>query len=109
EIESKQAFLILAKDFAGGQTQPVQIVIQGDLQSAQVQAAVKNLQDAISKDPSFSQQTQVVPGRVGDTEMVNALLAGDPANSDAFSAIRRLRSDIVPAEFAQASGTTVLV
>ena len=103
DVESKQAFEILAKNFAGGQTQPVQIVIQGDLQSAQVKTAVESLRTGIGSDSAFSSQTQVVPGKVADTEMVNALFAGDPLSSDAINAVKRLRSDIVPAAFARYS------
>ncbi|HKX25617.1 MAG TPA: MMPL family transporter, partial [Actinomycetota bacterium] len=48
EFESKQAFLTLEREFAGGVTDPARIVITGDVQSPGAQAAIGELQEAIA-------------------------------------------------------------
>src|SRR5207244_6307760 len=58
-VQSKQAFLVLQKEFAGGQTSPAQIVVQGDVASLQIQTAVQKLEQAIANDPAFTGQATV--------------------------------------------------
>jgi uncharacterized membrane protein YdfJ with MMPL/SSD domain len=110
EVESKQAFLILANDFAaGGRTDPVQIYVGGDVSSAQVQAAIGKLQQGIAADPAFAAESQIVPGPKGDALVVNAIPKGDAFSNDTFDGVRRLREDVVPAAFQGVSGVQVLV
>jgi RND superfamily putative drug exporter len=107
-VQSKQAFLVLEKEFSGGQTSPAQIVIQGDLSSPEVQAAVGKLKQSIANDPAFSGQTSIQVGKDGSTEVLSALFAGDPNSDASVQAIRDLRSTMVPQAFA-GTNATVLV
>ena len=109
DFPSKQAFLTLEREFAGGVTDPAQIVITGDVQSPEVQAAVQRLQQEIAADPAFSNQTTVTPSEDGTALMVSALFRGDPSDNAAFQGIRDLRSEIVPTAFAGVEGVDVLV
>ena len=43
DIEAKQAFILLEENFAGGLAEPAQIVIDGDIASPEIQAAVSDL------------------------------------------------------------------
>src|SRR5207249_1277649 len=45
DFPSKQAFLTLQREFAGGVTDPAQIVITGDVKSADVTAAIDRLRN----------------------------------------------------------------
>jgi putative drug exporter of the RND superfamily len=105
-VQSKQAFLVLQKEFAGGQTSPAQIVVQGDVASPEVQAAISRLQQAIANDPAFSGQTSIQTNDSKTVAVVSALFSGDPSSDASVAAIRRLRSDIVPQAF---SGTSAKV
>ena len=109
DFESKQAFLTLEREFAGGVTDPAQIVITGDVQDPEVQAAIQRLQQAVTADPAFAEQTTVAPSADGTTLMVSAYFQGDPSDNAAFQGIRDLRTEIVPAAFEGVDGVEVLV
>jgi RND superfamily putative drug exporter len=109
DFPSKQAFLTLEREFAGGVTDPAQIVITGDVQSPEVQAAVQRLKQEIAADPAFSDQTTITPSEDGTALMVSAFLQGDPSGNAAFQGIRDLRTEIVPKAFAGVQGVSVLV
>jgi uncharacterized membrane protein YdfJ with MMPL/SSD domain len=108
-VPSKQAFLILERNFAGGLSQPAQIVITGNVNGAQVQPAITRLQAAIAQDPTFAPTTTVTPSKDGTAIEVDAYFKGDPSTDTAFQGIRDLRATIVPAAFASVPGVTVLV
>jgi putative drug exporter of the RND superfamily len=99
DIPSKQAFNVLSTEFAGGLTNPAQIIVVADVSSPQVGAAVGRLQREIAADPAFADQSTVQPNRDGDAELVSAYFAGDPQNTVAFDSIERLRDSLVPKAF----------
>jgi len=100
DVESKQAFLILADDFAaGGRTDPVQIYVGGDVGSSGVQAAVGKLQEEIAADGAFASQSQILPGSNGDALVLNAFPSGDAFANETFVAVERLRDEIIPRVF----------
>ena len=106
---SKQAFVTLQREFSGGLTDPAKIVITGDVQSPEVQAAIQRLQDAIASDPTFAPKTNVTTSEDGTAIEVDAYFRGDPSSDAAFGAIRDLRTRIVPSAFQGVSGVQVLV
>jgi RND superfamily putative drug exporter len=109
KVPSKQAFLILARDFAGGLSEPAKVVITGDVNGSAVQPAIQQLQPAIGQDPTFAPNTTVTPSKDGTAIEVDAYFRGDPSTDAAFQGIRDLRSTIVPAAFAGVPNVTVLV
>ncbi|HEV8681246.1 MAG TPA: MMPL family transporter [Actinomycetota bacterium] len=109
DFRSKQAFLTLQREFAGGVTDPARIVITGDVESTSAQAAIGELQQAIADNEAFAPQTQVNASRDGSAVVVDAFFKSDPSNEAAFQGIRDLRSTIVPAAFEGADGVEVLV
>jgi RND superfamily putative drug exporter len=109
EFESKRAFLTLEREFAGGVTDPARIVISGDVQSAPAQAAIGELQQAITDEEAFAPRTELIPSQDGTAVEVDAFFKGDPSNEAAFQGIRDLRSEIVPAAFGNVDGVEVLV
>jgi RND superfamily putative drug exporter len=109
DFRSKQAFLTLEREFAGGVTDPARIVIQGDVESTSAQAAIGELQEAIADRPGFAPQTQVTQSPDGTVIVVDAFFESDPSNEAAFRGIRDLRSEIVPGVFDGVDGVEVLV
>jgi RND superfamily putative drug exporter len=108
-VDSKQAFLVLSKDFAaGGRTDPVQIYVGGDVSSPQVQAAVSKLQQGIAADPAFSDNTTVQPGPNGNALVVNAIPVGDAFGHETIDGVKRIRDSIMPSAF-QGVDAVVLV
>jgi putative drug exporter of the RND superfamily len=109
DFPSKQAFLTLQQEFSGGLTDPAKIVITGDVESPEVQAAIQRLQQAIASDPTFAPKTNVTPSEDGSAIEVDAYLQGDPSSDAAFQAIRDLRDQMVPTAFQGVTGVQVLV
>jgi RND superfamily putative drug exporter len=99
EIPSKQAFDVLAREFAGGLTNPAEIVVVGDLDAPEVQGAVDTLRREVAAEPVFAAQTSVRPNEDGSAALVSAYFAGDPQSTPAFDSIDRLRDTLVPRAF----------
>jgi RND superfamily putative drug exporter len=107
EVESKQAFLSLVEDFgAGGQTQPVQIVVLGAPTDAATQQVVGAIQQAVPEVEvvvddvtvrPFSPETTLQPAPDGSLVVVNATPAGDAFGIAVFRAVEELRDEVVPA------------
>ncbi len=109
EFESKEAFLTLQREFAGGTSDPVKVVVQGEVNDPEVQTAVSDLQGAIAGYPEFAETTQVSQSIDGQTLLLEAYFQGDPSADAAFQAIRDLRAELVPTAFAGIGGAEVLV
>jgi len=97
EATSKQAFLILEREFSGGLGSPVEIVIAGDI-TPSVTSSIEYMRAALAADPSFGPSTVEV-GEAGDLALISAPLSGDIAGNDALDAIRELRAASVPQVF----------
>jgi RND superfamily putative drug exporter len=109
DVPAKAAFLTLEREFAGGLTDPAEIIVVGDVQSADTQAAVQSLQDAIAQDPAFAPDTQVATAQDGSAVKVSAFFKGETQTETAFAAIDDLRDRIVPAAFNGVPGVQVYV
>jgi len=107
-FESKQAFLALDKDFSLGLVSPVKIVIDGDLNSAEVTQAMTALQDKIKQDAGFYGAPQVQQNEAGDLAMMTLPITASADSSKAVAAVSRLRQDYLPATFG-ATGASVYV
>jgi RND superfamily putative drug exporter len=109
EFESKQAFLTLQREFAGGVTDPARIVITGDVRSPAVQESIGRLQEMIAESDGFASQTQVTQSPDGSAIVLDAYFNTDPSTESAFQGIRDLRTEIVPAAFDGVDGVEVVV
>src|ERR671918_729475 len=92
DFESKQAFLTLEREFAGGLTDPARIIVTGEVDSPEAQAAIGDLQATVAGMEVFAPETQVIPSEDGTAVEVDAFFRGDPSTNAAFQAIRDLRS-----------------
>ena len=109
DVPSKAAFLTLQRDFAGGLTEPAEIIVTGDVDTPEVQAAITDLQRRVSEMPAFAPQTQVAPSTDGTAIRVSAFFQGTTQSDAAFDAITELREEVVPQAFEGVSGVEVLV
>ncbi|MEX1046056.1 MAG: MMPL family transporter [Actinomycetota bacterium] len=108
DLESKKAFIALSENFAGGQTAPAEIVIDGDADSPEVQSGVQRLTGALASDPAFQGQAIVQVNDEGDLTLVQAVLKGDPQTVEATETIRHLRADVIPEAFAGANAVVLV-
>lgn len=104
DIPSRRAFGVLATEFSGGVTQPVEIVVggaPGDLSSE-----VDELRALLAEDKGFGPST--VQTNETDLTLISAPVLGDPSGEAATAAVDRIREDYAPDAFA-GTGAEVLV
>ena len=101
DIESKQAFQILDEKFSSGEVTPAEILIEGDINSTEVQAGIERLMMAMAEDPeqSFAPPRPLEVNDAGDLALLSVPVAGDTANDASLEAVKRLRSQYIPAAF----------
>ncbi len=99
-LVSKQGFLALEKSFPSAGSDPARIVIEGDAAEG-----VERLEAALARDKAFGAPT-VDEGQ--SVVVVSVPVSADPLSDQAVDAVKRLRSEIVPAAF-EGTGATVLV
>ena len=98
-IESKEAFLILDEEFSAGEVTPVEIVIDGIINSEPVQAAIDRLTDTLKTDEAFSAPRPLQVNPAGDLALLSVPVAGDSVSQEAQDAVNRLRNNYVPVAF----------
>jgi uncharacterized membrane protein YdfJ with MMPL/SSD domain len=96
---SKQGFLALEQEFGVGTVNDVQVVVDGDVRSAPVRAAIERLNQRIAANPAFrAPRVQLHPQqRLAE---IDALIVGDSQEPRAIEAVKRVRAVDVPAAFA---------
>ena len=103
---TKQGAMLLDRTF-GGLATPVQIVVDGDVASAPVQAAITRLRSAIAARRAFA-ASSVDVDKAGDLALVSAPLTSEPDSPQARAAVKELRTTLIPAAFS-GSGARVRV
>jgi len=100
-FESKQGFTLVNQEFPDQTVDPVQIVIDGDVESPQVKTGIQHLEAALAARPIFAEPTEET-SPAGDLTVVTVPVVGDPLSEQAVAAVRELRSDAIPAAFSGA-------
>lgn len=106
-FQSKKGFQVLEEEFEGGQVYPAEVVIEGDVQSTAVQAAVERLKQLLAADDLFGPTTFMANGD-GDLALLSVQLASDPYAKAAGEAIKRLRREYIPQAFAGVDGRVLV-
>jgi uncharacterized membrane protein YdfJ with MMPL/SSD domain len=104
---SKRGFALLQRDFPRATTDPVRVVAD-HASNPKVSVALQRVRSQLAASGEFVGRGEVATSPDGQTKLLQIAVRGDPEAPAAISAVRRLRSDIVPTAF---SGTdaTVLV
>jgi uncharacterized membrane protein YdfJ with MMPL/SSD domain len=97
-FESKQGFAALRDDFPSATSDPVEIVVAEGAAQPAARQALTRLRTRLAADPRFG------PGEIdrsagGRVSLLSVPVRGDPSGDDAVSAVRDLRSTIVPGAF----------
>ncbi|MDQ4057681.1 MAG: MMPL family transporter [Actinomycetota bacterium] len=98
DTRSRRGFEILSQEFSGGMNSPVEIVVDGDVNSPEVQGAIEDLQAELAGDDLFG-PSQVQLDEAGKTAIVSAPVNADPFGQVATSSIDRVRDDYVANSF----------
>ncbi len=96
---SKQGFILLNEEFPGQTSDPVDVVVSGDLDSAPVRAALDRFAVAVERHPLFGTPT-LEENDANAVALVRFPVAGDAIGEEAIGAVRDLRGEIIPAAFA---------
>ena len=96
EFVSKQGFVLLDEEFSFAQTEPVQIVVDGDLASSAT--AIGDLQAVLAEDGRFG-ASEVVTSPGDDLALLDVPILGGASSDEAVEAVRDLRDIYVPASF----------
>jgi RND superfamily putative drug exporter len=107
-LQAKQAFTILDEQFSGGLISPAHVVIDGDIDSPDVQQAVEQLETTLATDGAFGEPA-LEQNDAGDLALIEVTVAGDPNSHEAERAVERLRDDYVPDAFEGVTGAQALV
>lgn len=99
-LQSKQAFVILDREFSAGLIAPAQVVIDGDVSGPEVQEAITRFQASIAGDPAYGAM-QYETNEAGDLAVLAVPITGDPNSKAAESAVRELRNNHVPSAFSE--------
>jgi putative drug exporter of the RND superfamily len=94
-FESKQGFVLLNEEFPGETSDPVEVVVAGNLSSAEVQAALERLTSQVEAHALFGEPV-VERNEAGTVALVQFPVAGDSIGEEAIGAVRDLRGEIIP-------------
>ena len=108
ELPSKQAFDLLARDFPGGLSSPVKVVVDGKVGSPEVKAAIDRLEAALEGDRLFG-PAEVQVNEAGTLALLSVPLNDDPYSKASTEAVERVRERYVPAAFPGGSPARALV
>jgi uncharacterized membrane protein YdfJ with MMPL/SSD domain len=103
---SKQGFTALSEEFPQSGTTPVEIVVDGDVESPAVQRGIERLQQRVAENPIFGPPT-VETNDQGDLARITVPVT-DSASPEAYDAVRSLRSDHIPAAFSGANARVLV-
>ena len=108
DLPSKQAFDVLARDFAGGLGSPVEIVVDGDVGARPVKDAIARLQASLASDTVFG-RAEVQVNDAGDLTLISVPVNGDPSSKAAVDGVGRIRDDYVARAFPDGGPARALV
>jgi uncharacterized membrane protein YdfJ with MMPL/SSD domain len=93
-LVAKQGLVALEESFPQASSNPARIVVSGDPGDG-----LPQLEQLLAADPVYG-PPQVEEAPSGDVTLVSVSVSADPLSDEAVDAVKRLRSEIVPAAFA---------
>ena len=97
-FESRHGFEARGRDFPTATSDPVEIVVSEGATEPAARQALNRLRATLAADPRFG-RGKIERSPDGRLALLSVPVRGDPSADDAVSAVRDLRSDIVPAAF----------
>ncbi|MCZ7661809.1 MAG: MMPL family transporter [Thermoleophilia bacterium] len=99
-METKRGFLALQQNFSAGALSPVMVVVDGQIGSPEVEAAITRLQQAAVAEGDFAGPAGLRVSEAGDLALLSLASNEDPNSEAASQAVKRLRAELIPAAFA---------
>ena len=98
DLRVTQGFAALQEDFGFGADAPVNIVIEGNVESPAVAGAIDDLRARLANDADFGPSSLQI-GDDGGVALVAVPAVGDSQSERAIDAVNRVRDEYVPASF----------
>ena len=99
DAPSRQAFEILATEFSGGLSAPIEVLVEGEAAAPEIRSAIGELESRLAADGRFG-PAQTMVNDEGNATIVSFPVKADPTSGAAMSAIAHIREVHVPAAFA---------
>ena len=96
---TRDAFFILEREFSFGVVNPAEIVVDGDVNSPEVQQAVGELSASIQADPRFPLPPELNAVPEANLAVLSVVIAGEPSSPEAIGAVNAIRDEHIPAAF----------
>jgi len=96
---SKQGLLALEASFPGATTEPARVVIDGEVTSPEVKAAIERLRRDLEGRGRFG-PAALEENDAGDLAVLSVPVGADAESAQAYAAVRELREELIPAAFA---------
>jgi uncharacterized membrane protein YdfJ with MMPL/SSD domain len=106
-FDSKRGYILLQKEFPQATADPVRIVVANGASEPAARAALRRLQSRLAASPEFGRGL-IRYATDGSVAALDVPIRGDDASDQALSAVRNLRSNVIPDVFG-ATDARVLV
>jgi RND superfamily putative drug exporter len=101
-FDSKRGYLVLQQNFPQATADPVRIVVANDASTPDVRLALRRLRDRLAASPEFGRGV-IRYATDGNVAALDVPIRGDDASDQALSAVRNLRSTVIPDLFGATS------
>jgi RND superfamily putative drug exporter len=106
-LGAKQGFVVLNRNFSAGAVTPADIVVDGPVGTAKIDAAITSLTGDLAGDSRFGRPT-VDQHPQQQLAVISVPVAGDSTSEEAEDAVNTLRNQAIPAAF-DGTGANVYV
>ena len=97
--QTREAFFVMEEKFSFGLVYPTEIVIDGDIDSPELQEAIGKLQASLGDDPGLQASPFPTVNSSRDLALLAAYIPGEPRSREAVDVASRVRDQYVPAAF----------
>ncbi len=100
KAQTRQAFFVLEENFSFGLLSPIEVVVDGDIGSPSVAAAIEDLQSSVAGDPRFPAPGTLTVNADGDLALFMVAIHGEPSSKTALDGLEILRTEHIDRAFA---------
>ncbi len=93
------AFFVLEEKFSFGLVNPMEIVIDGDVEDPQVQEAIGNLEVSLNDDPRFPFPPALAVNPAGDLALLTLAVHGEPRSQEVVGVLGDIRDRYIAPAF----------